>query len=111
MDVLKKFEIPFSGLNDGIHYFDFEINNDFFEAIDYSEIKKGKLKVGVELEKQSTLLILHFSIKGKVNVMCDRCTDYFDLPIEGNEQLVVKFGSDMVEESDQIVVIPATDGE
>jgi uncharacterized metal-binding protein YceD (DUF177 family) len=43
--------------------------------------------------------------------MCDRCTDYFDLPIEGNEQLVVKFGSDMVEESDQIVVIPATDGE
>ncbi|MBP6976994.1 MAG: DUF177 domain-containing protein [Bacteroidales bacterium] len=75
----------------------------------YSEIKSGKLEVDLELEKQESMMILHFAISGTAHVMCDRCLDYYDQPVSGTERLIVKFGETSLEETDEIVVIPATE--
>ena len=61
---LKQFSVPFTGLKIGKHQFDFEIDNSFFDAFEYSLLKKGNLKAEVELDKQETMLILHFHIQG-----------------------------------------------
>ena len=55
------------------------------------------------------MLVLYFDIKGSVNVMCDRCLDQFDQPVNGEERLIVKFGDSYYEESDEVVVIPETE--
>jgi len=111
MNDMKEFVIPFSGLSLGIHTFDFEINRKFFESIEYSEIHDGEISWHVELNKQNNMLIFNFSFSGKVNVTCDRCADDFDMPIEGNNRLIVKFGNIAYEETEEIIVLTETEHE
>jgi len=109
VDYLADFVIPFMGLSLENHTFDFEVNNAFFEHFEYSEIKKGKVSVEVILERQERMLIFGFKIQGSVEVTCDRCLDVFDHPVSGREQLIVKFGHERLEESDDVLMIPHTD--
>ncbi len=59
--------------------------------------------------KESTLLDLHFKLSGDFEVMCDRCLGNYMQPINGDFRLIVKFGEDYKEESDDVVVIPQTE--
>jgi uncharacterized metal-binding protein YceD (DUF177 family) len=101
-----QFIIPVTGLKPGLHQYDFVIDDSFFEHFEYSEIRNGKIQLQLAIEKEENLLVLHFDFKGKVKVPCDRCYELFDLPIGGNERLILKFGSDYHEESGEIQVIP-----
>jgi uncharacterized metal-binding protein YceD (DUF177 family) len=103
---MEELIIPFKGLSTGNHHFEFKIYNAFFENYSFFETEKGNLDVILDLEKETTLMIFHFSIKGVISLACDRCVAEFDFPIAGNYDLIVKFGDDYVEESDDVVVIP-----
>ncbi len=111
MDYLKNFAIPFRGLKLGDHHFEYVIGEKFFDCIEYSEIKKGKVAVGIDLNKQERMLIFEFSINGSVEVTCDRCLELFDYPVEGNETLYVKLGDEWDEESDDVLIIPESEHE
>ena len=100
------FEIPFKGLGLGTHLFDFEIGNSFFKNLSYSEIAKGKVLAKVELIKESTMLIFNFALKGDVELVCDRCLEQYTQPLEGSFKLIVKFGEESEEISDEIITIP-----
>ncbi|MFN7013198.1 MAG: YceD family protein [Bacteroidia bacterium] len=92
----KQYVIPFSGLSLGEHEFDFEVNDAFFESRPYSEIQKGNFKVHVLLTKYSSMLSLHIENEGEAEVLCDKCSEPFMLPISSGNNLMVKIG---VEES------------
>jgi len=109
VDYLKQFVIRFSGLSIGNHQYKFIIDEKFFENFDFSEIKNGKITVDILLNKQETMFILNFIINGTVNVTCDRCLEPFDLDINGKEKLIVKFGKEKFEETDEILIIPESD--
>lgn len=112
MPTRKDYIIQFVGLSIGQHEFVFDIQDTFFEALDYSEIKQGNIKVGLTLLKQSTMMVLHFKISGTVKQDCDRCTAPLDLPIDGNYKLIVKVGgSDTGNEDDDIITIAANEHE
>lgn len=106
MDYLKLFVIPFGGLKPGNHQFSYEIDDLFFEQFEYSEIKRGAIKVSIDLEREEKMLVLHFSIEGTVEVNCDRCAVPFSFPVKGEETLIIKFGQDYHEEDDEIQIIP-----
>lgn len=105
MKSLKDFTINFVGLKQGTHNFDYEIDNKFFKEFDFDDFSKANFRIALLFEKQSTLMQLTFSFKGNVTVPCDRCLDDVDIPVEGEERLIVKFGN---EESDneEILVLP-----
>jgi len=52
------------------------------------------------------MLVFQFDFEGSVTVDCDRCLEPFELPIEGQEKLFVKFGEEYAEESEDLIVIP-----
>ncbi|NVO01072.1 MAG: DUF177 domain-containing protein [Bacteroidetes bacterium] len=106
MDKLSKYSIPFAGLSVGNHHFNFSIEDAFFENFEFSEIQKANIVVNIEFQKQSAMFILLFEISGTVNIVCDRCLDNFDFPIQGNYKLIVKFGDNQFEETDEILIIP-----
>lgn len=106
---MRQFTIPFGRLQEGKHIYEFEIRDLFFDQFDYSEIEKSNVNVKLTLYKESALLILEFSLNGTVAVMCDRCSGFFDIPIKGQYQLIVKFGEKKHEETDEIIVLPHTD--
>ncbi len=109
MDYLKNFIVHFVGLSIGSHQFELDVNDQFFERFEYSQLQRGQVSILVELDKQERMMVFSFGIKGNVEVTCDRCGDEFTLPIQGDQRLIVKFGTDYLEESDDMIVIPSTD--
>ena len=75
MNYLHKYRIAYQGLTDGLHEFDFEIDDAFFENLEYSEIKKGNLQAHIVLNKKSQMLDFEVKIKGWVELTCDRCLE------------------------------------
>ena len=104
-----RYRIPFKGLKEGEHTFDFDIDRSFFENFSKSEIREGDLHVRIVLQKSLRLLTLDFIIDGTVRLPCDRCLDEFDMPVSFKETLYIKFGDKRYEESANILVISEDD--
>lgn len=106
MKDLKQFNIPFVGLKEGKHLFQYEIDNTFFELYNYNEFEKTSINVALEFVKKSTLFELKFAASGTVNVPCDVTNEYFDLEITATLPLVVKFGQEYNDENEEILILP-----
>lgn len=102
----KDFSIPFTGLKLGEHRFEYHIENDFFDMFNYSEFNSTNIDVQVNLLKKTTMLELEFLHKGTVNVPCDVTNENFDLPTEGNLKLLVKFGEELNNDNDDLLILP-----
>ncbi len=102
--------VQFKGLSDGSHEFDFEIKDDFFVGLDYSEIKEGNLKSKVILIKHATFLEFEVEIDGWVKVPCDLCLEEFEQDIHYFGKLFVKFGNELTDDDD-VMVIPVEEHE
>ncbi len=102
---MKEFIIPFFGLKTGKHVFSFEINRSFFEAFENSLLEDASLKVKLELEKMSNMLILEFKSSGTIKVPCDRCGEELDLRHSPSDRIIVKFGDESFEQTDEILVL------
>lgn len=100
------YKIRFTSLEDGIHIFNYTIGKEFFEHIEYSEIKNAELVVSLSLEKKSTMMILNFEISGKAEVMCDRCTDNFFIDLNIEDELIYRFGDEDLGDEKIIVIYP-----
>jgi uncharacterized metal-binding protein YceD (DUF177 family) len=106
VDYLRDFIITFSSLSLGNHSFDLEFNDKFFGEFEYSEIKKGKGTIQIELEKKERMLVFDIMIDGWVEVTCDRCLEPFEYDIYTEERLFVKFGEAYEEQSEDVIIIP-----
>jgi uncharacterized metal-binding protein YceD (DUF177 family) len=106
MKELREFTIQFEGLKIGKHQFDYSIDNTFFETFNYDEFKSSEIAVELEFEKKSTLFELLFNIKGSVEVPCDLSNEYYDQEIEASIPLVVKFGEEYNDESEELLILP-----
>jgi uncharacterized metal-binding protein YceD (DUF177 family) len=106
MKDLKEFNIPFVGLKEGKHSFEYKIDNTFFELYNYSEFEKSSIDVTLEFVKKSTLFELEFTASGTVYVPCDVTNEYFDLEITATLPLVVKFGQEYNDENEEILILP-----
>nr|WP_297307595.1 DUF177 domain-containing protein [uncultured Flavobacterium sp.] len=100
------FLIPFIGLKDGKHQFEFHIDKSFFDIFEYDDYNEVDVKVDILLNKKSTLLELSFNHTGTVNVPCDVTNEDFDLEIEGNINLIVKFGEEFNNDNEELLIIP-----
>jgi|ERR1017187_5895551 uncharacterized metal-binding protein YceD (DUF177 family) len=110
MSASKEYVIQFAGLSIGEHLFELNVNDKFFENLDYSEIKQGNIQVKLILLQQSNTMVLHFDISGIVKVNCDNCASEFALPINESYKLIVKVGgSDDTKENDDIITIAANE--
>lgn len=105
------YNISLKNLSLGNHTYEYELDNKFFDAIDGEEVRKGKVSVKVNVRRTSSTFDFNFDIKGVVKVPCTRCLDDMNLDVDTNNRLVVKFGEEYSEESDEIVIIPEDEGE
>jgi uncharacterized metal-binding protein YceD (DUF177 family) len=107
----NEYVIQYSGLKLGTHSFVFEIRKEFFETLDYSEIEECEVKVKMDMEKSSTMMVLLFDIEGTVDFPCDRCLEPVNLSIEGNYRQVVKFSDFEESNDDEIMILPTAEYE
>ncbi|MFD0799623.1 YceD family protein [Maribacter chungangensis] len=102
----KEYTIPFSGLKQGKHNFNFEIDKTFFDSFEYDDFNDAKISVAVLLNKASTMMELDFEASGSVNVNCDITSEPYDQAIASELRLIVKFGDEYNDEDDEILILP-----
>ena len=90
-----------------MHLFNYELGNKFFKNFDYYDFLDAKLFAKLELEKQSTLLNLKFSFNGEIKVQCDVSMESFNLDLETEHAVVVKFKDDIISTDDKVIFMPA----
>ncbi len=103
--ILKDYFIPFSNLDEGMHEFDFQADDLFFEQFGNPDIYGGSIKIHVNLNKKNTFLELVFQISGTIKIMCDRCLEIFDYNIDTCDRLYVRFGEHFEEISHNVIII------
>jgi len=109
MSILSFYNIAFKGLSQGKHVFDYEIDSKFFAEFDGGVIDDGQVSVRLTLEKQSSLMILWFEVKGVVVVPCDRCLEMYEQAIESKDRIFVKFGEKEFSEGDDVIWVSNND--
>ena len=102
----KEYDIPFSGLKQGKHDFNFTIDNTFFDSFGYDEFNAAHIDLRMSLNKLSTMMELEFYAQGTVNVDCDVSSEPYDEPIAAELDLLVKFGEAYDDEDDEILILP-----
>jgi len=109
MNILSYYNIAFKGLSQGKHIFDYEIADKFFSEFGGVVVEEGKVNVRLTLEKQSSMMIFWFDLKGTVRVQCDRCLEMYDQPIESKERIFVKFGEKEFSDGDDVIWVSTND--
>lgn len=92
----RGFEIAFVGLKPGIHEYNYEIRDKFFETFQQQDFHDCKANVKLLLDKKSSFMLLKFEIGGTLEVTCDRCNSNLPLELWDEFHITVK----MVEEPD-----------
>ncbi len=103
---MKEFKIPFIGLKEGKHNFEFEINKAFFDFFEYDDFNDVSIVTSLLLNKTSTMMELDFVSQGTVNVNCDLTNEPFDQDINGVLKLIVRFGEEFNDENEEILILP-----
>lgn len=102
---MKEYVIPIYGLKPGIHNYEFELNQSFFESFDSELLENPNIQVMLLLEKTSNMVILNFSASGTGEVPCDRCGDTMELALECTDRVIVKYGEEKPVDIDDIIVL------
>ena len=104
------YKVGLKGMQADVQKHEYLLDNQFFINIGGEDIQKGRVKVTLTVTKHKGFFDFVFALSGVAIIPCDRCLDDMDFPIETTAHLIVKFGKDYSEESDEIVVIPESEG-
>ena len=105
------YTIPLSVLKEGHHTIDFEIDKEFFEQFEESEVKEGCLIANIEMDKRSSHLDMLIRVAGSVRISCDRCLEMFSQPVSSENRLLIKFGKSIEDIDPDILSVPIDEHE
>ena len=111
MAKFSQFKIDLKNLPQGINEYAYQLDKKFFDAIDHEMVRKGNISVELTVRKTINAFEFNFHLSGTIQIPCDRCLDEMNQEIDTNNRLIVKLGEEYFEESDEIVIIPADEGE
>jgi uncharacterized metal-binding protein YceD (DUF177 family) len=99
--------IPYEGLKPGMHHFEFEVTDQFFESFETErEFHDMNVHLSVDLMKDPTMLIFDFKHEGTAKVNCDRCLAEIPQVIKAKNKLIVKFGENREDDNETIITLP-----
>ena len=91
MGAQSEYIIPYLGLSNGIHQYDFSLNNQFFVNFEKSKIKDANIELSVNFEKRDRMVVLEITGGGSFRSSCDRCLAEIDIPIQFDDRIIIKF--------------------
>lgn len=102
---MKFTEVKISGLKNGEHHFEFELNSSFLADYSNQFFDKPSIQVIGDLLLSETMIKADLSIDGTVELICDRSLEPFISPVSLQETHFFKFGSEEKELTDELEVI------
>lgn len=108
---MENYKIAYKGLSNGTHDFEFEVDGALFEAYENDEVLAADCVAKVSLTRGESQLLLDVTIEGEVTVACDRCLEDCLLPIDFEDQLVVKFSEEPGDDDGEVMWLYPGDSE
>jgi len=102
--VLDHFSLPYSGMKDGLHEYEFVAGPDFFREFPSSPIENGEFSVRVRADKRPGIMDLDFEIDGRVPTTCDKCLADIKLPVTGEFSMIVKVGDERLSDDEVLFI-------
>ena len=106
MEYMEHFSIPFKGLNDGDHRFQFEIDKSFFLHFKNDMVQDGNMQVIFDLDKKPGVSTMQFDIKGSIFTDCDRCMEKISMVIDRHFSMLLKYGEEEEGNEDVMYIDP-----
>ena len=99
----REFDIAFVGLKPGLHHFEYQIEDSFFEDNKWEEQDFGQCEAVVKLmlDKKTDFMLLKFEIGGRLATSCDRCGNALSIDLWDEFNIVVKLVEDPETMNDQ----------
>ena len=120
MNYHREFDIGWYGLAQGLHTFEYEVDDAKLEQLGLpliEDISAIKALIKLTFDKKSSFIQLKFEVEGVATVACDRCGDDFEMELWDDFDLIVRLVHEVnsteeqvsEEEDDDIVNIPRTE--
>lgn len=93
----------------GTHDFEYRLGKTFFTNMESEDIHDADLRVALTVNYKGDIYELDFKVEGTVTLICDRCLDDLEYPVETSYHINVKYGDDYNDDSDDLLVIPESD--
>ena len=104
MCYLERFDIDLKALTDEVTPLSWELDDQYFNALEEVQVQGGSLHVSGSIRKTVGFFELLLHTVGTVRIPCDRCLEMMDQPIVAELRLVVKLGAEYNEDDDIITV-------
>lgn len=101
----RAFEISIFNLSNKVHEYRFPIDEKLFGLFEQHIVERGEGTCGVVLTRSETMMTLHFNINAKVELICDVSVKPFWYEIVEEKDIMVKFGEEDAELSEDVIVI------
>lgn len=105
-----QYTIKLRSLSEGDHEYDWTLDGAYFARLSEGTILGGEVFVDLDLRRTGEVFSLRFFYDGYVTTTCDRCLEPVDLPVEDERELVVKFGHNPDESTDEILIVDEQQG-
>lgn len=106
MGKFTQYKVQLASLADGHHEQDFHIDTEFFKNMENTEVHFADVNVHLDLVKKGDVYDCTFHCKGMMQIPCDRCLDPLDHEVDTTYHIMVKYGDEYNDESDDLLVIP-----
>ena len=103
------YKLPLKSLSVGSHEFDYHLDKKFFEDMESADIHDADLNIHVTVVAKNDLYELTIDITGEITLLCDRCLDDLQWPVDTTYHIYVKYGADYNDDSDELLEIPESD--
>ncbi len=100
------FRIPVHSSSEELKEYEFKIDDAFFAHFEYGEIEKGDLMARIGAIYSSHQVKLELYLKGKVELICDRCLDTYIEELDTSYTLYGKFGHGADQDDIDVLWIP-----
>ncbi len=100
------YNIDIFKLSNSSHQYNFDFDDSFFDLFEDSLVDKGNGKVDLVLLKSDSFMELKFEMSGEIELVCDRSLEPFWFKLDLKNRLLLKFGDDWEELSDEILMMP-----
>ena len=101
----KRYILEYKKYGTGKHILKYLADDKFFENFEYSEIKKGKIEIEIEMEISGRNVFLNMHFNGFVETTCDICLEKFNLPVKFDQEIVFKISDKEADDYDDIIFI------
>ncbi|MGN1239834.1 MAG: YceD family protein [Paludibacteraceae bacterium] len=89
--------IELSKLEIGNYSFDYELDSEYFQSVEKSEVLSGHVQAKAELALRERDFDLRIKVGGTVQVTCDRCLDPMDLAVDAEEDMELDEGTETID--------------